>query len=97
MFLLKRLTSSAHYSGIEYALALHARNEVRRDGLTLTKTSSQLVIEWRARDVHPWDRDPGCSLRRKSDRSTSSASLTQRLQSAACLLHCQPSMRFSSE
>lgn len=65
MFLLKRLTSSAHYSGIEYALALHARNEVRRDGLTLTKTSSQLVIEWRARDIHPWDRDPCCSPEEK--------------------------------
>lgn len=61
MSLLKKLTSFAHQSGIEYALALHTRNEVRRDGLTLIKTSNQLAIEWRARDIHPWDRDRGCS------------------------------------
>jgi len=42
------------------------RNEVRRDGLTLIKTSNQLVIEWRARDIHPWDRDRGCSEEEKA-------------------------------
>lgn len=65
MSLLKRLMFSAHYAGVEHALALHSRNEVRRDGLTLTKTSNQLVIEWRARDIHPWDRDEGSSLEEK--------------------------------
>jgi hypothetical protein len=65
MSLLKRLMSSAHYSGIEYALALQTRNEVRRDGLTLMKTSNQLVVEWRARDIHPWDCDEGHSFEEK--------------------------------
>lgn len=39
------------------ALALHLRGEVRRDGLTLTKACNRLEIQWRARDIHPWDRD----------------------------------------
>lgn len=65
MSLLDKLTSFAHHSGIEYALALHTRNEVRRDGLTLMKTSNQLAIEWRARDIHPWDQDRNCSLEEK--------------------------------
>jgi len=43
---------------IESALALHRRGEVRRDGLTLIQSSHRLEIEWRARDIHPWDR--GC-------------------------------------
>jgi hypothetical protein len=33
------------------------RGEVRNDGLKLRKLSTQLEIEWQARDVHPWDRD----------------------------------------
>jgi len=65
MGLLKKITSFAHHSGIEHALALHERNEVRRDGLTLRKTSNQLDIEWRARSIHPWDRDRLCSPEEK--------------------------------
>jgi hypothetical protein len=41
---------------IQDALALHRRGEVRRDGLNLISVSHHLEIEWRARDVHPWDR-----------------------------------------
>jgi hypothetical protein len=41
---------------IQGALALHRRGEVRRDGLTLMSASHRLEIEWRARDIHPWDR-----------------------------------------
>ena len=41
---------------IHDALALHHRGEARRDGLTLTQATHHLEIEWRARDVHPWDR-----------------------------------------
>jgi hypothetical protein len=54
-FLLKR-KASRDRKAIGDALALHRRGEVRRDGLTLTSTSHRLEIEWRARDIHPWDR-----------------------------------------
>jgi hypothetical protein len=33
------------------------RYEVRDDGLSLTGMSFRLAISWRARSVHPWDRD----------------------------------------
>jgi hypothetical protein len=39
------------------ALALHRRGEVRSDGLSLLDVSIKLTVSWRARDVHPWDRD----------------------------------------
>jgi hypothetical protein len=39
------------------ALALHRRGEVRSDGLPLLDVSIKLTVSWRARDVHPWDRD----------------------------------------
>jgi hypothetical protein len=39
------------------ALALHRRpKEVRSDGLSLSHFRNRLQIEWRARDIHPWDR-----------------------------------------
>jgi len=38
-------------------LALHRRGEVRNDGLKLDGVSSHLEIRWRAREIHPWDRD----------------------------------------
>jgi hypothetical protein len=41
---------------VERALALHLRGEVRRDGLHPTNLKTHLEIEWRARDIHPWDR-----------------------------------------
>jgi hypothetical protein len=39
------------------ALALHRRGEARKDGLTLDEVCNRLEIRWRARDIHPWDRD----------------------------------------
>jgi hypothetical protein len=30
---------------------------VKRDGLTPISVATHLEIEWRARDIHPWDRD----------------------------------------
>ena len=42
---------------IEHILALNRRGEVRRDGLRLHKICSRMEIQWRARDIHPWDRD----------------------------------------
>jgi hypothetical protein len=44
------------YHGIDRALAVNL-NQVRRDGLCLEGISVRLVISWRARSVHPWDRD----------------------------------------
>lgn len=42
---------------LDNALALHRRGEVRSDGLTLLDVSIKLTVNWRARDIHPWDRD----------------------------------------
>jgi len=40
------------------ALALNKRRrEARADGLSLSQFRNRIQIEWRARDVHPWDRD----------------------------------------
>jgi hypothetical protein len=39
------------------ALALNKRGEARSDGLSLSHFQNRLQIEWRAREVHPWDRD----------------------------------------
>jgi hypothetical protein len=41
---------------ISRALALHLRGESRSDGLTLNRKHTRLMLEWRARDIHPWDR-----------------------------------------
>lgn len=41
---------------IDQALAL-SRYDVRRDRLSLIGKSFRLAIAWRARHVHPWDRD----------------------------------------
>ena len=43
--------------GLGNALALHRRGEVRSDGLSLLDASIKLSVSWRARDIHPWDRD----------------------------------------
>jgi hypothetical protein len=53
---LRKLIVTRKTKGINNALSLHRRGEGRRDGLTLTQASHRLEIEWRARDVHPWDR-----------------------------------------
>jgi hypothetical protein len=37
------------------ALALNQRGEARPDGLALERFQNRLQIEWRARQVHPWD------------------------------------------
>jgi hypothetical protein len=51
------LVMRRHRRIIENALALNRRGEVRSDGLRLSRVHSRLDIEWRARDVHPWNRD----------------------------------------
>jgi hypothetical protein len=55
--LIQKIEALGYRWAVERALALHSRGEVRRDGLKLTKLTNRLEVEWRARDVHPWDRD----------------------------------------
>jgi len=54
---IRRAENLRYRRGIERALALHLRGEVRNDGLKLRRLSTRLEIEWQARDVHPWDRE----------------------------------------
>jgi hypothetical protein len=54
--LLRKLDRCRYRRNIDRALALHLRGEVRRDGLNPTSLTTHLEIEWRARDIHPWDR-----------------------------------------
>ena len=55
--LIRRLDIVRYRRAIERALALHLRGEVRSDGLKLKHFTTRLEIEWRARDIHPWDRE----------------------------------------
>ena len=55
--LLRKLDGHRYKHDIGRALALHLRGEVRSDGLDQINFTTQLQIEWRARDVHPWDQD----------------------------------------
>lgn len=54
--LLRKLDAHRYKHDMEHALALYLRGEVRRDGLEAINVTTQLQIEWRARDIHPWDR-----------------------------------------
>jgi hypothetical protein len=42
---------------LDRALALHRRREVRSDGLVLVNYAMKLSVSWRAREIHPWDRN----------------------------------------
>lgn len=53
----REVANIRHHDGIRQALALNLRGEARKDGLKLKKALNRLEIEWRARDVHPWDRN----------------------------------------
>src|SRR5262249_8037776 len=53
-------------SAVIKALALAPRGFVRRDVLVLSAVSARLKLEWRTRDIHPWDR--GLSLERRTAR-----------------------------
>lgn len=52
----KRLIRNRRRTAVEGALALQRRGEARSDGLRLVSASHMLEIQWRARDIHPWDR-----------------------------------------
>ena len=63
--LMKKLIPSLMRRGIRSlvnsSLSLCPRGGVVNDRLVLHKVSGQLQLEWRARAVHPWDRDlPTC-------------------------------------
>ena len=69
---LSRFDGYRYKRSIERALALHLRGEARRDGLSAIRMATHLDIEWRARDIHPWDRgllspNGGKDLLRKRD------------------------------
>lgn len=55
--ILRKLGHYLYKRSINRALALYLRGEVRMDGLTPTSVATHLEIEWRAREIHPWDRD----------------------------------------
>ena len=49
-------------------LALKPRGFVPNDVLLLSKLSAQVQVEWRAREIHPWDRDIPSNRRAESFR-----------------------------
>ena len=54
---LHKLRRVRHWRRMERALALNRRGEARPDGLELATARNRLEIEWRAREIHPWDRN----------------------------------------
>ena len=52
----RKLEGYRYRRNIVRALALHRRGEIRRDGLVPSSVTTRLEMEWRARDIHPWDR-----------------------------------------
>jgi hypothetical protein len=54
--MLRKLDGCRYKHDIDRALALYLLGEVRNDGLEPINLTTQLQIEWRARDIHPWDR-----------------------------------------
>jgi hypothetical protein len=42
---------------VKEALALHRRGEVRADDPQLLDLALRMQVRWRARELHPWDRD----------------------------------------
>jgi hypothetical protein len=54
--LLLFLGSRLYRRNVYDALALQHRGEVRGDGLEITHITTQLEVEWWARELHPWDR-----------------------------------------
>ena len=54
---ISRVTEGRFRRMVTRVLALTPRGFVPHDVLVLSKLSAQLQVEWRSRDVHPWDRD----------------------------------------
>jgi hypothetical protein len=55
------------------ALALHRRGEARTDDLQLMDLGVRMQVRWRAREIHPWDRDlpPARAVRKLSQQCLS--------------------------
>jgi hypothetical protein len=53
---LHRLKLLTYRGRIERVLARVGGGGVRSDGLLLNRVYNRLEIQWRARDIHPWDR-----------------------------------------
>jgi hypothetical protein len=79
--LLRKIDAYRYRRNVECALALHRRGEVRRDGLNPVNIATHLEIEWRARDIHPWDR----SILSRAERST--AFVKQSLTDTEAAIH----------
>lgn len=54
---LRKVEVRRHKKKVEDALALNRRGEGRRDGLTLEAVCQRVDVRWRARRLHPWDRN----------------------------------------
>jgi hypothetical protein len=54
---LRRLQGRQDLRRIQKVLSRIGGGEVRRDGLRLDRVCHRVEIQWRARDVHEWDRD----------------------------------------
>jgi len=54
--LIKRRHPLLHDTVAE-ALALHRRGEARTNDLQLMNLAVRMQVRWRAREIHPWDRD----------------------------------------
>jgi hypothetical protein len=50
---------------VNRALALHHRGEARADGLQLHDMRTTMLVEWVAREIHPWDRHIASRLRER--------------------------------
>src|SRR5690242_16869141 len=57
--LLNRVTGqrARFFARVQDAVKMTRRGGVRHDALILNNMSLRLEVMWRARDVHPWDRD----------------------------------------
>jgi hypothetical protein len=54
---LRRAELRRYKKKVEGALALQRRGEGRRDGLILETVCNSMQVRWRARRMHPWDRN----------------------------------------
>ncbi|MGA2408963.1 MAG: hypothetical protein ABSG46_01060 [Candidatus Binataceae bacterium] len=84
--LLKARESRRMRDAVTKALALHLRGEARTDDLTLMDMSVRMQLQWRARDIHPWDRDlpPARAAKKLAKQCLSDAEAALERLFAAC-------------
>jgi hypothetical protein len=54
---IERIQTWKYRRAVHRALALNLRGEVRSDGLSLLRVRNHIEIQWRSREIHPWDAD----------------------------------------